>query len=112
MAGRAMKHLGGICVVGLLLLGASPFDAISSAAAGAPETGVAPARDDATVRKPQSAGGNPLWGIPMERLSATRDRPIFSLSRRPPPPVSALDVAATDTAASAPRPPERPSLAL
>jgi hypothetical protein len=30
--------------------------------------------------------GNPLWGISLERLSNTRERPIFSPSRRPPPP--------------------------
>jgi len=27
--------------------------------------------------------GNPLWAVPMRELSATRDRPIFSPSRRP-----------------------------
>jgi len=27
-------------------------------------------------------GGNPLWGTPMSALSVTRDRPIFSGSRR------------------------------
>jgi general secretion pathway protein N len=30
--------------------------------------------------------GNPLWAIPLKDLSATRDRPIFSPSRRPPAP--------------------------
>src|SRR5215813_8008992 len=29
--------------------------------------------------------GNPLWSIPVKTLAATRDRPIFSPSRRPPP---------------------------
>jgi hypothetical protein len=28
--------------------------------------------------------GNPLWAIPLSTLSATRDRPLFSTSRRPP----------------------------
>ena len=28
--------------------------------------------------------GNPLWGIPVNALRATRERPIFSPSRRPP----------------------------
>ena len=28
--------------------------------------------------------GNPLWAIPIESLSATRDRPLFTPSRRPP----------------------------
>ena len=29
--------------------------------------------------------GNPLWSIPLSSLAATRDRPLFSASRRPPP---------------------------
>jgi len=29
--------------------------------------------------------GNPLWSVRVEDLSATRDRPVFSPSRRPPP---------------------------
>lgn len=28
--------------------------------------------------------GNPLWAVPLKQLSATRERPIFSPSRRPP----------------------------
>lgn len=31
--------------------------------------------------------GNPLWEIPVKSLTATRDRPVFSPTRRPPPPV-------------------------
>jgi hypothetical protein len=31
---------------------------------------------------------NPLWAIPMPSLNDTRDRPIFSASRRAPPPVA------------------------
>jgi hypothetical protein len=40
-------------------------------------------------RRPVLPGANPLWGIPISLLSATRDRPLFSASRRhpvPPPP--------------------------
>ena len=33
--------------------------------------------------------GNPLWALPLSSLASTRDRPIFSPSRRPPPPVIA-----------------------
>jgi len=33
-------------------------------------------------------GGNPLWSIPLNELSNTRERPIFSPSRRPPPTVA------------------------
>lgn len=38
----------------------------------------------------QAQRGNPLWGIPIKNLTATRDRPIFSSSRRPPPPMVAI----------------------
>ncbi len=31
---------------------------------------------------------NPLWAIPLASLTVTRERPIFSLSRRPPPAVA------------------------
>jgi hypothetical protein len=33
----------------------------------------------------QTPSANPLWGIPLAQLSGTRERPIFSASRRPPP---------------------------
>jgi general secretion pathway protein N len=32
----------------------------------------------------QSLGTNPLWAIPIELLNVTRERPLFSPSRRPP----------------------------
>jgi hypothetical protein len=35
---------------------------------------------------PPPPSGNPLWTISLKDLSDTRDRPIFSPSRRPPPP--------------------------
>lgn len=31
--------------------------------------------------------GNPLWAIPVRAMTETRDRPLFSASRRPPTPV-------------------------
>jgi len=46
---------------------------------------------------------NPLWAIPLKRLSVTRDRPIFSPSRRPAPPVIASD----PTPAPPPPPPRK-----
>jgi general secretion pathway protein N len=58
-----------------------------------------------------SPGGNPLWDIPLKVLSATRERPIFSPSRRPPP-VIATPLAVTATAPSKPPEPERPPLLL
>jgi general secretion pathway protein N len=66
---------------------------------------------DASARQP-SPGGNPLWGIPVSALDATRERPVFSASRRPPrPPVVAERVVA---APPPPKPaePEHPLLTL
>jgi general secretion pathway protein N len=50
--------------------------------------------------------GNPLWGIPVRILTATRERPLFSPSRRPPaPPVVAAPAPPTRSFAPA-KPPE------
>lgn len=51
----------------------------------------------------QARHGNPLWEVPIKNLTATRDRPVFSPSRRPPPPVVAV------TPHVPPRPPEKPA---
>ena len=53
--------------------------------------------------------GNPLWGIPLKDLSATRERPIFSLSRRPPPVVTPV---VREVAAPKPAEPDQPQLTL
>jgi hypothetical protein len=67
----------------------------------------------APVPAPERAlSANPLWAIPLTALSGTRDRPIFSPSRRPPAlavaPAAAPKVAVT----SKPRERERPQLNL
>jgi general secretion pathway protein N len=60
----------------------------------------------------QPSGGNPLWGIPIGALDATRERPIFSASRRPPmPPVVPQRVAAPPPPPK-PAKPEQPLLTL
>ena len=48
--------------------------------------------------------GNPLWAVPLSRLSATRERPLFAPARRAPPPA----VAATPPPAAPPPPPPAP----
>ena len=45
---------------------------------------------------------NPLASRPLDILSATRDRPLFAPSRRPPPPPSAPVVRAIEAAPAAP----------
>jgi general secretion pathway protein N len=57
-----------------------------------------------------STPGNPLWAVPLADLSATRERPIFSPSRRPPAPPAVAAV--TNPAPPAPPKPQRPPLAL
>lgn len=47
--------------------------------------------------------GNPLWDTPIKSLTVTRERPIFSPSRRPPPPVVVAP------AYVPPRPPAKPA---
>lgn len=54
--------------------------------------------------------GNPLWGIPIESLHATRERPLFSPSRRPPAP--AVISAPVQVKAAPPPPPSKPTLDL
>jgi general secretion pathway protein N len=55
---------------------------------------------------------NPLWAIPLSQLPITRDRPIFSPSRRPPPPAVAPAAVPKVAAVPKPREPERPQLTL
>jgi hypothetical protein len=55
---------------------------------------------------------NPLWELPLERLSITRERPIFSPSRRPlPPPLTYVAPMAVRQSAKPPEP-ERLSVSL
>jgi general secretion pathway protein N len=57
--------------------------------------------------------GNPLWTLPLKQLSMTRERPIFSPSRRPPPPPTPTFVAPVAVRQPVKPPePERPTVAL
>jgi general secretion pathway protein N len=56
--------------------------------------------------------GNPLWAVPLKDLTATRERPIFSLSRRPPTPAVIATPAAAVVAPPKPVEPSRPQLTL
>ena len=60
-----------------------------------------------------SQTGNPLWAIPISNLSATRDRPLFSASRRPrTPTVAAAPAPVPPTALAPPIAPEPPPFVL
>jgi hypothetical protein len=113
MAGNEMMRR---LAIGLALLALSAHGGISSTpsssdaldkdltddvrSAGPPVVAPAPAEPVTTVRvvAPPAApvrtpSANPLWGIPLTQLSGTRDRPIFSPSRRPPPAAIAAEPA-------------------
>jgi general secretion pathway protein N len=79
---------------------------------------------DTSTDRPKSSGpvadapapsGNPLWSLPLSALPVTRARPIFSPSRRPPPPVVAAPYVPPPPAPPAlPKPPgpDHPLLTL
>jgi general secretion pathway protein N len=108
--------------VGLVSLGAAagfaavptaimgPADSDTRAGAIDIELGVAePARPRRVEPTPS---GNPLWAIPLKELSATRERPIFSASRRPPPPAVVAAPYVPAPAVAKPVEPERLRLSL
>ena len=66
---------------------------------------------DASARQPEPRG-NPLWGIPISTLDATRERPIFSASRRPPMPAVVAERVVEAPPPPMPAEPEQPLLTL
>ncbi|HLX17691.1 MAG TPA: hypothetical protein VKS24_21080 [Bradyrhizobium sp.] len=60
----------------------------------------------------RALSANPLWAMPLAQFSATRERPIFSPSRRPPAPAVAPVLAPRVAALPKPKEPERPQLSL
>lgn len=61
---------------------------------------------------PAAPSANPLWAIPLKLLVNTRERPIFSQSRRPPPVVVVAPPVAPPPPPPPPRVVEKPRLAL
>jgi hypothetical protein len=56
--------------------------------------------------------GNPLWAVPLRSLSITRERPLFSPSRRPPPPAVVAVPSAPAQPSPKPTEPDHPLLTL
>ena len=91
-----MRHLCPVLLASTLLF--EPVQALElaispvtdqSARDGAAESGQAPNVRPAPQAPTDKSGGrelpaNPLWAIPLKQLFNTRERPIFSPSRRPP----------------------------
>jgi general secretion pathway protein N len=71
------------------------------------EVTIQPPTPPAAAERALSA--NPLWAMPLKQFSATRERPIFLPSRRPPAPAT---VVAVPKIVALPKEPERPQLLL
>jgi hypothetical protein len=129
MAGREMmrKLAIGITLLVLSVRGGESvsISAVSNGSLDADSTQVAPPTNPAAsvqaVVPPPAAvapaseralSANPLWAIPLAQLPNTRDRPIFSPSRRPPPPAVAPAAVPKVAAVAKPREPERPQVSL
>lgn len=60
----------------------------------------------------RAPSGNPLWAIPLKELSATRERPIFSPSRRELTPAAVTGPYVPPPQSAKPPEPDRPQLSL
>ncbi len=106
----------GISVLGATDPAVNPTENVSRGFADAEHASVAPVNPGLNqrpaVRPPLR--GNPLWVIPIRTLSVTRERPIFSPSRRPPAPavVAAPYVLSATPPPPKPEEPDHPLLAL
>lgn len=116
-----------VVLVGSLLVGATLIGTKALAATGpaavdprndlaAPPVPSAPVQRGAAppvaARAERVPSGNPLWAVPLRRLSATRDRPLFAPTRRQPPVVLNTPKAAPPALPPPPAEPDKPQLAL
>ena len=106
---------------GLMLLTVSTASAAAPAgqdtspdgmAAGVGITILEPSKAVPAAANERQPRGNPLWAIPLSKLTATRERPIFLPTRRPPAPVIANTRIEAPKPAAAPPPEEPPRFAL
>lgn len=91
-----MRHAAfGALLPGLLLLFAAPAiaanpDVPAGELSSSPVERLESAPDITAPRNARpnapAPAGNPLWAVPLSSLTATRDRPLFAPTRRPPPP--------------------------
>jgi general secretion pathway protein N len=113
-----MRRAALVCGIAATLFAAATVRAANTPGAlDLPPNNVIPAPVDVApapprAERPADPTGNPLWGIPLSSLAATRERPIFLPSRRAPAPA----VAGTPVVVAAPPPPpvteEQPPLTL
>lgn len=96
--------------------GAEPREDLFATKPGpaAPMPSPAPQPPPAAAAEPAQppATGNPLWGKPLNRLTATRERPLFAPSRRLPAVAAAPQPVVAPAAPPKPAEPEKPQLSL
>jgi hypothetical protein len=129
-AARTMSMRALVLVFGLLMIG--EIDALAANAPLSVEPRGAAPREDLFVTKPRTVPpsaapaaaapavpaaervmtGNPLWAIPLSRLTATRERPLFAPTRMPPPVAAVVKPAPAPIAPPKPIEPETPQLSL
>lgn len=114
-----MARIAYFGIAALLLAGLPARGVNTPSAMDLPPSNVMPAPVDMSPNAPQRTvrsdpSGNPLWAIPLSSLTATRDRPLFLPSRRPPAPAVAGTPVVAPVAPMAPPPaePEQPPLTL
>jgi hypothetical protein len=83
-----------------------------TAAPAAPATTVRVVAPPAAPAPERTLSANPLWAIPLTQLSATRERPIFSPSRRPPPVQAVAEPAVVKRPPPRKKEPEPPQFVL
>jgi general secretion pathway protein N len=115
---RLFALIAGLALITIEARGANPPGALdqppSNVLPGAVEMTPQAGPQQRAVEQPLEPTGNPLWGVPISTLTATRERPLFTPSRRAPAPAVAGPVVAAPPAPPAPAPaePERPQLVL
>ena len=120
---RPRRPLGRLVLVALCLaapaLAAAPPGSNDAANSGIDNPGLdvtrnaMPPPDVIRPAERQAVGANPLWAVPLSALAATRSRPLFTPSRRPPAPIVAnVPVAALHPVAPPPLVAEHPNLVL
>jgi hypothetical protein len=91
-------------------LNGAPSTLATGTELGAPGTA---GTDAGSAGKDMPTSANPLWAIPLASLTATRERPVFSPSRRAPAPVvTAAPVEPAKPVYVPPPEPETPQLSL
>jgi general secretion pathway protein N len=118
MRARLFAIIAGLALGTIGARGANPPGALdqppSNVLPGAVEMTPQAGPQQRAVEQPLEPTGNPLWGVPLSTLTATRERPLFTPSRRAPAPAVAGPVVAAPPAPppQPPAEPERPQLVL